>query len=180
MKIARNNRGTLSLGTIGLGVFLVVVVGSVTLVLLSASDGVKSESESTLIVNKPMSAAGTQNSNPPFAKAVPKEIPAEVKSYVGTIVSVHESSITIQAEAETNYLTQDTRLTAEFTPSTLITRLSLPKTITVDQDISQFMKRETIVAADLAVGDLVTVVAEENAKGKETFKVQSIEVRVVK
>lgn len=177
LNFKQTQKGALSIRSVGLGVFLVVVIGSVTLVVLKSFMVSQNEPEATLTINKPIQPADSQTQKP--SESLRKVIPAEVKSYVGTIVSVNDSSITIEAQQEVNYLTQDARLTAEFTPSTLFMRVVSPKTVRADQDIASLTKRETVSAASLKIGDQVVVVAEGNAKDKTSFTVFSVELRVV-
>lgn len=177
LNIERTQKGALSIKSVGLGVFLVVVIGAITLVVLKSFMVSQNGPEATLAINKPIQPADSQTQKP--SESLRKVIPAEVKSYVGTIVSVNESSLTIEAQQEVNYLTQDTRLTAEFTPTTLFMRVVSPKIVRADQDIASLTMRETISSADLKVGDQVVVVAEGNAKDKVSFKVVSVEVRIV-
>jgi len=93
--------GTVSVKTIGLGLFAIVVVAAITLVILKSSGVTVEESDVSFNAN-PLLVQ--QNSGQELIRneTLAQEIPAEVRSYVGTIVSVNEQSFTIDARKDVN------------------------------------------------------------------------------
>jgi hypothetical protein len=107
------------------------------------------------------------------------KIPAVINSYVGEINTIGENEITLKAKASENYLTEDKTLTIKITPETVLSSLSVPKTITDPSQPLNLIKKD-IVFKDLKVGQKVVVFAAENVKDKTTLTAASVEVQSVK
>jgi len=115
--------------------------------------------------------------------AAPEEksdgLPAVVNSYTGEISAIGENEITLKAKASENYLTADKILTVKITAETLLSSLSVPKTITDPTKPLNLVKKD-IVFKDLKVGQKVVVFTAENIKDKTSLTAASVEVQSVK
>jgi len=105
--------------------------------------------------------------------------PAVINSYVGKIIAIANSEFTLAAPAAKNYLSQDKTLTIKISDKTVLTALTLPKTVT-DPSKPLIIGKKLIAFKDLKIGDEVVVFAVENLKNKTVIAADSVEVQNIK
>jgi len=105
--------------------------------------------------------------------------PKEFFSYSGSVVSITDSAIVLNAPASKNYLQQDTRITAKFDDQTVFSKIIIPQTTSGFKpgQSGKLFLREDLTADEVKIGDQVTVIAFENVKGKTEFLAKKIEVK---
>lgn len=105
--------------------------------------------------------------------------PKEFFSYSGTVASITDGAIVLNAPASKNYLKQDTQITANFDDQTVFSKIVIPQSTSgfkPGQSGKLFLRKD-LTADEIKIGDQATVIAFENVKGKTEFLAKKIEVK---
>ena len=99
-------------------------------------------------------------------------------SYSGPIVSVNDDGIVINALADRNYVKSDREMSVLVDDQTSFVKITIPDRLEgVEPGQSgKLFERTEISKSSLKVGDMVTVIAYENIKGKTEFLAQKVEL----
>lgn len=106
-----------------------------------------------------------------------KELPEEVYGFSGTIVSIEENVIVIDATiifADGDTGTEQKRILID--ENTPITKLEFPEITPENRDQPIIPEETQIQISDLQTGDKIDVRASENISGKTEFTAESINV----
>ncbi|MFH1713417.1 MAG: hypothetical protein ABH896_04540 [Candidatus Jacksonbacteria bacterium] len=91
-------------------------------------------------------------------------IPEEVYSYQGEVIEKSEGFLKIKVSALDNYIEVDQEIEARFDEQTAIVQIV----------VSPQVLMQNISAAEIEIGEVITVTTREDIKGRTSFRAESI------